>query len=145
MSSQDARTYLAHTKTRYDLIVPDVYNNDTVPFALTTQEYVQALRHVLRSGGSVAANLIGGTNPSCMPLLASLERSYTSSFSNWRLYPLGDDAASFQQNIIGLYSDAPLDWANSISEQQKLAITGGKLLTDNYAPIESLQQKCSYL
>lgn len=52
------RQYLAETDRTYDLIVLDAYRKDTVPFQLTTVEFMTLLDERLATDGLVVANLI---------------------------------------------------------------------------------------
>lgn len=58
-SGEDARSYLQHTQTKFDVILSDVYSNQaTIPQSLLTLEYFQALADHLNSGGLVIINII---------------------------------------------------------------------------------------
>lgn len=140
--SQDARTYLRESKETYDIAIIDVYNDAAVPFSLATIEYAHDLRQRLAPGGIVATNLIAAANRDCRPLLAGLHHTYTSAFSQARLYPLNDPAMSDAQNIIGVYSNAPLGWAADVTGNATIPTMAGRTLTDNFAPTEQLVQRC---
>jgi predicted membrane-bound spermidine synthase len=143
--TEDARTYLQTTTERYDLVIVDAYNDSSIPFALTTREYAAALKAAMTPNGVVTANLIGAANDQCMPLLASVHQSYDSAFSRSLLYPLDDITLQKEQNIIAVYSNASLTWANNIDGSTFVGLSHGTKLTDNHAPIEYLHQKCGGL
>jgi len=52
------RQYLSETDRTYDLIVLDAYRKDTVPFQLTTVEFMRLLDERLTADGMLVANLI---------------------------------------------------------------------------------------
>jgi predicted membrane-bound spermidine synthase len=140
--SEDARTYLQTTAERYDLVIVDAYNDSSIPFALATREYAAALKVATSPDGVVIANFIGAADDRCMPLLASMHQSYDSAFSRSLLYPLEDITLQKEQNIIAVYSNASLTWANDIAGSTFVGLRPGLTLTDNHAPIEYLHQKC---
>jgi spermidine synthase len=58
--AEDARTFLLHTKKRFDAVVSDVYSSHyTIPFHLLTKEYFQNIQQVLNPGGVAIFNIIG--------------------------------------------------------------------------------------
>jgi len=141
--SQDARAYLRTANTRYDIAAIDVYNDESVPFAFATQEYAADLKRVVTPDGVVAANIIASTSPACMPLLSGLHRSYTSSFSQSRVYPLSDANTNHKQNFVAVYSNAPLAWTTQIAGPTVTPAPAARPLTDNFAPTERLIQQCT--
>lgn len=141
--AQDARAYLQKTDTKYDIILVDVYNDASVPFSLATKEYAAKLHHALTSDGIVAANIIAGTNQSCGPLLTSIQASYASSFSRGRYYPIETVSMESKQNLVAIYSNQSLTWANTIRGQTTATVHNGAVLTDNFAPTERLIQSCT--
>lgn len=140
--SQDARAYLEHNSKHYDVILVDIYNDASVPFAMTTKEYTALLNRSLAPTGVTIANIIGSTDQACMPLLASIHKSYTSSFEYAAYYPVVELSMLEKQNIIGVYSNQALDWAGSIPGATNAYFYSGRDLTDNYAPVEYLKQRC---
>ncbi len=140
--AQDARAYLQATTAKYDIVIVDAYNDASVPFSLATHEYAVALHHVLNADGIAAVNIIAGKNAACLPLLRSLHSSYTSVFTQSRYYPIDDATMTTEQNIIGVYSNQSLAWANSLPHKTTATVPSGKALTDNFAPTERLIQSC---
>jgi predicted membrane-bound spermidine synthase len=140
--SEDGRTYLKNTTTKYDIIIIDAYNDSSIPFALATTEYAAGLKQALTPDGAVIANIIAGGSNSCMPLLASLHKTYSTAFDRALMYPLDDITMQTKQNIIAVYSNAPLTWANGIDGSTFVGVAPANAMTDNHAPIEYLQQKC---
>lgn len=143
--SQDARAYLRETKEDYDVVIVDVYNDAAVPFSLATREYAADLKDVLKPEGVVAANIIAAANEDCLPLLSGVHSSYASAFSRSLMYPLADPEMRVEQNIIAVYTNGPLAWANNIKGSSLVTLEAERTLTDNFAPTEQLMQKCSGL
>lgn len=53
----DGRAFLRRNAKKYDLIFLDAYNDFTVPFHLTTREFLELVRDRLKPGGVVASNI----------------------------------------------------------------------------------------
>lgn len=53
----DGRMFLRGTREKYDLIIVDVYNQETIPFHLATEEFFKIVREKLAPGGVVAMNV----------------------------------------------------------------------------------------
>jgi predicted membrane-bound spermidine synthase len=138
--ADDGRAYLESTDHKYDLILVDIYSDTTVPFATATAEYTAALRHSLEPQGSVIANVIGADTPDCRPLLGALNASYRTSFRSTAAVPLMDSSLSSVQNIIVVYSNAPLDWAGARSARATLP--QGTVMYDDFAPMERYSYQC---
>jgi protein-L-isoaspartate O-methyltransferase len=136
--AQDARQYLNANKFKYDIVIVDVYADTSIPFSLTTTEYAAKLKASLKPGGMILANIIGSDVGPCGQLLRAVHASYSKEFSNYRLYPQLDPKLETRQNIIFVYSNELLKDTNV----GKRDLSGGLLLTDNYAPIERLKLKC---
>ena len=53
----DGRTFIERSKDRYDLILLDAFTATSIPYHLTTQEFLRAVAARLAEGGVVGANL----------------------------------------------------------------------------------------
>lgn len=137
--ADDARAFLGYTKQTYDIIIVDVYSDVSVPFAVATTEYTAALKSHLQPGGAVVVNMIGSRTASCEPLLGSLHASYMTHFTHYSAQPTQDMLLKTSQNIITTYSNSALKW---LSDYTSAELPQGRILTDNYAPIERLSYQC---
>lgn len=135
--NQDARAFLNTNHQKYDVILVDVYSDVSVPFSLATTEYAEQLKKSLSDEGIVVVNQIGGKNDTCGPLLSAIHTSYASSFKWHSALPQSTQNLAQTQNIVTTYSNKELSW---IKNGQQLS--QGQTLTDNFAPVEKLQQKC---
>jgi predicted membrane-bound spermidine synthase len=54
----DARWFLMQSQKKYDLIFGDAFNDISIPYHLTTREFVDLQRRHLKPGGLLAANVI---------------------------------------------------------------------------------------
>lgn len=57
----DGRTFIKRTKKRYDIVVLDAYRNGTIPFHLTTREFMAEIKKILKPGGVVVSNILSDT------------------------------------------------------------------------------------
>jgi spermidine synthase len=53
----DGRAFIERSKDKYDLILLDAFSATSIPYALTTREFLQAVKDRVAEGGVVAANL----------------------------------------------------------------------------------------
>jgi spermidine synthase len=144
--AQDARIFLEYAQSadsrKYDLVLVDVYSDSSVPFSLVTTEYAQALHSVLTGDGVVVANIIGATNDRCVALTSSMDRSYKQSFTQSSYFPLKDAQLQTRQNIIALYSNKDVSWAQGQTVDFEKSGTA-RTLTDDFAPVEAMHERCS--
>jgi predicted membrane-bound spermidine synthase len=54
----DARWFLMRTDRRYDIIFGDAFNDISIPYHLTTREFIELQKQHLRPGGCLASNVI---------------------------------------------------------------------------------------
>jgi len=163
--AQDGRVFLQQTTRKYDLIVVDAYYADSIPFHLTTQEFLRELKSRLQPGGLVAANLIGAFEGPKSEVFRSLYRTFSSVFPTRYLFPVHWDKEadpSLLRNIILIAGEGrPLDRKILLQRAQEM-VTNGQiqvprlatyaaslyqnpvavgdvpLLTDDHAPIDNL-------
>jgi spermidine synthase len=53
----DGRAFIERSKEKYDLIMLDAFSATSIPYQLTTREFLEAVRDRVAEGGVVAANL----------------------------------------------------------------------------------------
>lgn len=138
----DARTYVQQTDKKYDVILIDVFNEQTAPFSVSSREFAAALKDILQPGGVVVVNMIGGLGNGCRPLLTSLDASFRSALSTGLVVPISDPNFEARQNVIGVYSQESLDWLSVPHAWPTLPQNEVVTLTDNFAPVEFLAGQC---
>jgi hypothetical protein len=57
--------------------------------------------------------------------------------------PVTHTSAHQRQNLLAVYSDQPLQWAQPLGMDMRLPVGAAQPLTDNFAPIEALWQRCA--
>ena len=156
----DGRRFLRSCSDHYDIIFLDAYDDLSIPFHLTTMEFLEIVKQKLAPDGLVASNIWG---PRKDGFYLSEARTYQQVFSN--LYLI--DSIETNNYILIAYANkkeitktilrervSPLqDWfkfnfqlmtyANTFEDLSKVRIDS-KVLIDDYAPVEVLRSRSSF-
>lgn len=145
---RDGRIYLNQNQVRHDLILVDAYRGTFVPFHLLTREFFMTAKRRLEPGGVLVQNI----EPSTMLYPAAIA-TLKSVFANVDTY----DA---QGNVVAVaYDGQPKTAAQlrsraealqnahrfthplpaMLSSRRPAANMDGQVLTDDFAPVESLR------
>jgi spermidine synthase len=161
---EDGRRYLVRHAERWDVIVIDAFYADSIPFHLTTREFLELVRDRLRPGGVVVVNVVGALRGPDSRLFRSFVRTYRSVFPTVVVHPVkeaGDTGDGDVRNLILVATDRPApatgfleetwrrlrrahpllpDLGRAIRDRERGAIPEGDvpLLTDDYAPTDAL-------
>ena len=163
VTAEDGRRFLARRADRWDAIIVDAYFSDSIPFHLTTREFLQLVRSRLDPGGVLVANVIGSLRGDGSQLFRALWRTYRSEFPSLAVHPVmgpGDDGSSILNLILvateGALPNRPFltsRWREIRAEHPRApdltqAIANRRLgpfqsddvpvLTDDYAPTDAL-------
>lgn len=136
MIFEDARAYINKSDKKYDAILVDVYSDASVPFSLMTKEYGQQIERLVADKGVVIVNMIAGQNGACGELLRALDAPYRQSMG-YAAYKT-QSFVSAKANMIVVYNKQPIQWKGSAP----LLLPSKAAYTDNYAPVERIQQSC---
>ncbi|MDR1196825.1 MAG: fused MFS/spermidine synthase [Candidatus Nomurabacteria bacterium] len=137
ITSTDARTFVNNTAQKYDAIIIDTYSDDNTPWQFVTAEFGQKTADSLNDGGAVLANAIAAREGNCAPLFAAIQAAY-GSFLNHGYSKNRIDLPDARSNIIMVFSNQTL----ALSDFGQLDQPTVKPYTDDFAPIEHLQQQC---
>jgi hypothetical protein len=129
-----------------DVVVGDAFSGLTVPWHLTTAEWMDEVKRVLRPGGLYTLNMI---DYKPQDLIKAELATLLDSFAEVRFigYP-GADGDPIGGNVVMLASDGPLPAKAGSSRKGALtydrpaveAFAGGaQPLRDDYAPVDQLQ------
>ena len=141
----DARWYLMRTNQRYDIIFGDAFNDISIPYHLTTREFIALQKRHLLPGGVLAANVID--NVPRGDFLPSYLRTIESVFGRGNATVLAEregyarDEQSTLVVVAGNLSFKFPDSAVSVPQQDiDDAFRRGRwtILTDDYAPVDNL-------
>jgi spermidine synthase len=159
---RDARAFLNHTATTYDLIWVDAFARHLVPFHLTTQEFFSKARRHLLPGGVLVVNLAssgtGGDLDRTQAVVETMKRSFpvietyavkgpwpSSSKAENLLFFAGKpiehlDLSIFAEKVAALVEEQrlPSEAIALLSTRRLEPWPTGTVLTDEYAPYDLL-------
>jgi spermidine synthase len=144
----DGRRYMAKSRETWDVVMIDAYRGPFVPFHLLTEEFFKVVKSKLKPGG-VAVQNIEGSTMAFDSAIATMQKV----FANIDIYDAGG-------NVVAVAYDGPRKTPEQLSARaarlQKehrfryllpvflserrivLAPVKAKVLTDDFAPVESL-------
>lgn len=144
-TNADARWFLMRATRRYDIIFGDAFNDISIPYHLTTREFVQLQKEHLLPGGLMASNVID--NVPRGDFLPSYLRTVQTVFGERNVTVLAEregyarDAQSTLVVVAGNLGFHFPEGAVSVPQRDiDDAFRRGrwKVLTDDYAPVDNL-------
>ena len=160
---EDGRRFLLARHDQWDAIGIDAFFSDSIPFHLTTREFLELVRDRLAPGGVVVTNIIGSLEGPSSRLFRSLYRTYASVFPTVLVHPVyeGDRSATSARNIMLVATESPASagdflvrrWdelrgarpglpklTQAIRNRLRASVRTDDvpLLTDDYAPTDAL-------
>lgn len=132
----DARAFVNAVDQPYDIILVDVFGDDTVPESLMTAEYGRALKRALAPNGAVVVNMIASPFGACRELFEAATRPYLDNFA--RGYYKQRSVTGARSNIVALFGTAPA------APHGYRALLGpqGPVYTDDFNPVIGKQFAC---
>jgi spermidine synthase len=104
---EDARYFLNRSKKRYDYVMLDVFNGDTTPGHVLSQEAMQLLKEHMTPDGVLAINLIGTLGEHGF-VSASVVKTVQTVFGQVRTHPIFEtDAPQASGNLIIIAHNGP--------------------------------------
>ena len=85
---EDGRRFLQRHDEQWDAIVIDAYFSDSLPFHMTTVEFLDLARSRLAPGGVIASNLIGALRGDSSKLFRSMYKTYRAVFPTVSVHPV---------------------------------------------------------
>lgn len=155
---EDARTFVAGTDRRYDLVVHDTFTGGSTPEHLMSLEIVRRLHGIVRPGGVVAVNFAGYQRGPHAEASWAVARTLRAVFPVVRIFRDSDPAERPDEvgNMIFFASDAPMDFTipdgarfesqvcettlRSLAKWEVLRdVPDGPIVTDEHNPLTRLQ------
>ena len=144
----DGRTFLMRDPEKWDVIMIDAYRGPFVPFHLLTREFYTLVKSRLTPGGVVVQNI----EPSTM-LFDSASATLKSVFPSVDLYDGGGNVVAIGYEGPSLRQAELLQRAAAAQDRYKprydlrtmaasrrvLGQPAGKVMTDDFAPVETLR------
>ncbi len=164
--ARDGRLFTKQTDARYDLAVLDAYFAESIPFHLTTVEFLREVQSRLTADGVVVANVIGAVSGPQSRLFRSMLATYDEVFPQVYVFLVGasgklpnDTVRNIiviatqggerlsREQIAALAEQSLQSGAMSIDVRPFVDSLVGEpiptadvpVLTDDYAPVDALQ------
>ena len=157
-TNTDGRWFVMNCRQRYDVIFTDAFNDLSIPYHLTTREFMEQLKSILDDRGILMSNVIDNFQKGAF--LPSYMRTLRRVFGERNVYLLSvsPDFASIRiSTFIVIASKGGLDMRNFDAWLRKGSRTTAKstvvpdalvddlltkhrsvLITDDYAPVDNL-------
>ena len=142
----DARTTLSKLNETYDIIYMDVFSSYSIPFHLTTVEFMQEANSHLKENGLFAMNIISAAEGHGSEFFVSEYKTCGEVFEYAYAFPTEPEKGEVQ-NIILIASNSEIP-SEKFESVEGIACTanyfpspdlgGAKLLTDDFAPVDNL-------
>ncbi len=163
--TSDGRIFLENCNKNYDFISIDAYNGSSIPFHLTTLEFVRLVKRNLTEDGVAVANLVGSLEGEKSRLFRAIYKTYQAVFKHLYLFvvtkgSLNGYKPTEKTNLILIATDRYLDETqiNQIAYElgkgkvsnplfyhalsrfyaNPIWVDDVPLLTDDHAPVEIL-------
>lgn len=150
VTTYDGRAFLGGTDTKYDVIMVDAYQDITIPFQMSTQEFFRMVRSHLTENGVMVVNMNmtsnreDGINACLQDTIASVfENVYTvdvPNCTNRELFASQNPqiVEMLRQNIAAECNPELMEMMQCVSSEIQPCEAGNRILTDDKAPVELL-------
>ena len=105
----DGREFIETTSETYDIVIVDAYDDDRIPYHLTTRQFLEAVRARLAPDGVAAYNVIGSLDGDWSKPFRSLHRTMGMVWRRVVVFAVGigaDPRRGEIRNIVLLGTDA---------------------------------------
>jgi len=157
---KDGRVFLAKSEKKYDVIVLDAYNTDSIPFHLTTKEFFEEVRRHVKPDGAVVSNI---WSPTLNKYFEAEIKTFQATFPELYIFP-GLTSGNYIFVATPRSGQVPewtvVDRAAEITREKKFPFdlaelvkgayqyatkrpTTVQVLTDDHAPVEVLRSQKS--
>lgn len=150
VATYDGRAYLAGIDKTYDVIMVDAYQDITIPFQMSSQEFFSMVRTHLKENGVMIVNMNmisedeNGINAWLQDTIASVfDNVYTVNVRGATNRELFASQNPEMQNLLQTHTETLGDESlrslmEQVSENMTRYQAGGRILTDDRAPVELL-------
>jgi spermidine synthase len=162
---RDGRRFLVTTRNRYDAIIVDAYYAESIPFHVTTVEFMRVLKRRLNPGGVAIFNVIGSLSGEDSKLVRSEYRTIRQVFPYCGVFPILEEweepdlfSATTSRNVMLVAADKALSPAEvrrrtaalknarlphlprvaAAFTNRTLPTADVPLLSDDFAPVDRL-------
>ena len=149
---EDGRIFVKRARKKYDWVILDAYQNDYIPFHLTTAEFLKEIKSKLREDGVVVSNI---TSPFRNKFFDSMVMTYKKVFPHLYIFR-GKKSGNFifvatasgtvkekhdiETRAAKIQSARKFDFdlpeiASRLESSSDYEWSGAKILTDDFAPV----------
>lgn len=144
VATYDGRAYLAADENLYDVIMVDAYQDITIPFQMSSVEFFALVRAHLKAGGVMVVNMnmrgeindyLTDTIGEIFPAVRTVDAG-----GNREVFAAADEAVfeNFAAAAGNLRDENLAELMRKIERRWQVPSAGGKVLTDDKAPVELL-------
>ena len=145
----DGRQFIKRSKKGYNIIFLDAYQGETIPFHLTTREFLQEAKARLNKDGVVVSNIL---SPKKNNFFTAMVKTYHAEFANLAIFK-GKESGNYvfvateravapevvrkRAQEIQASRQLGIDLAGISQDQQVTSVPEAKaeILTDDFAPV----------
>jgi len=148
----DGRIFIKRTPKKYDMIFLDAYQNDYIPFHLTTLEFLQEVKSKLNGDGVVISNILSEyRNKFFDSMVVTYRKVFPHVYifkgqmsKNFIFVATMSSKIKYQENVISdalkikRYMKMDIDFANIGKTYDYSSVydrKSAKILTDDFAPV----------
>ncbi len=155
--NSDARIYFNKNNIKYDLVFGDAYNSFiSIPWHLTTYEFLKDIKNNLNKGGIYAVNFISSVKGDGSLFFNSTTKTFSEVFPNYYIFAFGNNLYSTQNVIlVGINNDIPSEteqslrkrlldssdkaqFAQFIVSKNEIDLSKAIIFMDDFAPVEKM-------
>lgn len=132
--AKKARDVASERISPYDMVIIDAYSESTIPYHLTTVEFLEAVRKILAPNGVVVSNIVSALDGPQSRLLYSMTRTFKTVFPNAYLFPVGDWYGSSDDSVRNVIVVATLNqeyWNEEVWQKQAEKFQQQGLITED--------------
>ena len=148
----DGRLFIKRTQKKYDIIFLDAYQNDYIPFHLTTLEFLKEVKSKLNGDGVVVSNILSEyRNKFFDSMVATYRKAFPHVYifkgqksRNFIFVATMSSKMKYQENVIAdalkiqRYMKMDIDFADIGKSYDYSTVydrKSAKILTDDFAPV----------
>lgn len=150
VTTYDGRAFLNVAEQKYDVIMVDAYQDITIPFQMSSVEFFRLVKDHLKENGVMVVNMnmksdradsmndyLGDTIASVFPAVYTVD---VEGFTNRELFASDNPALrqTLEGNAMSVSDDALRQMMRSVAMHLAPYTSGGRVLTDDKAPVELL-------
>ena len=135
---EDARTFVARSDKKYDAVLMDVFGDGFIPWQLMTREFGVMLGDIVSDDGILLVNTLLGTRGECQPLYGATHAAIGLGFNRSYIRRNARIESTVANTVLVYTRGIPLELSGFMDNPMATS----KPFTDDFAPIERLQQRC---